>query len=170
LLAARRRPRFASLTLAATNLFTDTPIPGPLALARLPLVGEVLFAAMFSRPGLAALWRGATGDRAAFPYRRFARLHDHPGGLRSARDLFLRSLRDLPGLYGPVATAASGLGLPAQVLWGDRDPLFSLDVARRTAGHLGATLRVAAGAGHFLPEERPAWFADAVLEHARSHA
>jgi pimeloyl-ACP methyl ester carboxylesterase len=163
-LAALRPGRVASLVLAATNLFPDTPVPGPLRLAGVPGLGEALFAAMFSRPGLAAFWRGATGDRAAYPYRRFRRHHDFPAGLESARRVFLQSLRDLPGLYGPVAEAAARLGLPALVLWGDRDPLFPVPVAERSAALLGAPLRLLPGCGHFVPEERPAAVAEAVLE------
>jgi pimeloyl-ACP methyl ester carboxylesterase len=163
-LAARRPGRVASLLLAATNLFPDTPVPAPLRLARVPVLGEALFAAMFSRPGLAAMWRGATGDRSAYPYRSFRRHHGWPGGLRSARHVFLQSLRDLAGLYGPVAEAAARLGRPSMVLWGDRDPFFPVDVARRTASHLGAPLRLLPGCGHFVPEERPAAVADGVLE------
>lgn len=169
-LAAARRDRIASLTLVATNLFADTPVPGPLGLARFRGAGELLFAGMFSRPGLAAMWRGATGDRAAFPYRRFARLHDHPHGIASAREVFLASLRDLPGLYGPVETAAAALRLPALVVWGDRDPFFPLEVAHRTAAQVGGELRIAAGCGHFVPEERPELLADAVLAHVRRAA
>lgn len=55
------------------------------------------------------------------------------------------------------------LDKPVVVLWGDRDPFFSLEEGRRAASAIpGAELRVAEGAGHFLPAERPDLFRDAV--------
>ncbi|MBI5068006.1 MAG: alpha/beta hydrolase [Deltaproteobacteria bacterium] len=168
LVAARARERVSSLTLAATNLFPDTPVPAPLRVASVPLLGDLAFRLAFARPGLVALWRAATADRAAFPWARFRAALSSPQGVRSTREIFLASLRDLPGLYGPVADAARTLGLPAAVLWGDRDPFFPPAAGRRTAEALGGSLRILAGCGHFVPEERPAEMAQAVLGLVRA--
>jgi len=164
-LAAARLPgRVRSLTLAATNLFPDTPVPAPLRLARVPALGDLFFRLAFGRWGLSALWRAAVADRSAFPYRRYRTALRFPGGVSWTRRIFLASLRDLPGLYAPVEEAARALALPSLVLWGDRDPFFPVLVGQRTADALGAELRVLPGCGHFVPEERPREVAEAILD------
>lgn len=155
LLAARLRGRVQSLTLAATNLFPDTPVPLPLRVAKVPGLGALCFRLALGRLGLLAMWRAAVADRAAFPLSRYrAMLRDNC--VRSTRRIFYASMRDLPGLYGEIARTAQTLQLPAAVLWGDRDPFFPLAVGERTARTLGAPLHVLTGCGHFVPEERPA--------------
>ncbi len=152
LLAAQHRVR--SLTLAATNLFPDTPVPLPLRLAKLPGLGALLYRLALGRAGQMAMWRAAVADRTAFPFARYrALLRDNT--VRSTRRIFYASMRDLPGLYGEVARAAAALRVPAAVLWGDRDPFFPLAIGERTAETLGAELHVLRGCGHFVPEERP---------------
>jgi pimeloyl-ACP methyl ester carboxylesterase len=159
--ARRLGRRVRSLTLAATNLFPDTPIPLLLRLARVPLVGQLFFQLAFGRLGLLAMWWAAVADRAAFPFRRY-RATLRGEAVATTRRIFFASMRDLPGLYGAVAQAARALGLPALVLWGDRDPFFPVEVGERTASALGAELRVLPGCGHFVPEERPAEVAGAI--------
>ncbi|MFO0634543.1 MAG: alpha/beta hydrolase [Nannocystaceae bacterium] len=152
LLAAQHRVR--SLTLAATNLFPDTPVPLPLRLAKLPGLGALMYRLALGRAGQMAMWRAAVADRTAFPFARYrALLRDNT--VRSTRRIFYASMRDLPGLYGEVARAAAALRVPAAVLWGDRDPFFPLAIGERTAETLGAELHVLRGCGHFVPEERP---------------
>lgn len=152
-LAGRLRERVRSLTVAATNLFPDTPIPPPLRLAKVPLLGWLFFRLAFGTLGLMAMWLAAVADRVAFPFARY-RESLRGQGVRTTRDIFLHSMRDLPGLYGEVERIARSLGIPALVLWGDRDPFFPISVGERTAQALGAELRVLAGCGHFVPEER----------------
>lgn len=46
--------------------------------------------------------------------------------------------------------------VPALVVWGDRDPFFSVAQGRRTAAAIpGSRFELYAGCGHFVPEERP---------------
>lgn len=162
-IAGRLGKRIQSLTIAATNMFPDTPIPPPLRLAKVPLLGWLLFRVGFGRLGLMAMWLAAVGDRAGFPFKRYrAALEGH--GVRTTRRIFLRSMRDLPGLYGEVERLGRTLGLPSLVLWGDRDPFFPTTVGERTAKALGAELRVLKGCGHFVPEERPAETAEAIAD------
>jgi len=164
-LAAGRIPgRVLSMTLAATNLFPDTPIPGPLRIASVPILGDLFFRVAFGRWGLSAMWLGAVADRAAFPYRRHRAALRFPGGVSWTRRIFLASLRDLPGLYTEIERVARTLGVPSLVLWGDRDPFFPAHVGERTAGALCAELRLLRGCGHFVPEERPDEVAAAILE------
>ncbi len=68
--------------------------------------------------------------------------------IRAARDLDPRETAAIPG-------ALEACGVPALVLWGERDPFFPVDrVARPLAELLGAELRLFP-AGHFLPLEAP---------------
>ena len=52
--------RIRTLTLLATNTFTDTPIPAPLRVARVPYLGEAVFRLMMGKLGLAMMecWSG----------------------------------------------------------------------------------------------------------------
>lgn len=161
--AAKLGERVRSLTLAATNMFPDTPIPPPLRLAKVPVLGWLFFRLAFGKLGLAAMWLAAVADRAAFPFERY-RIALRGHGARTTRRIFLRSMRDLPGLYAEVERLGRSLGLPSLVLWGDRDPFFPTAVGERTAKALGAELHVLRGCGHFVPEERPAATADAIAE------
>lgn len=161
--ATKLAGRVRSMTLAATNIFPDTPIPRPLRLAAFPLLGRLFFRLAFGRLGLMAMWFAAVADRSAFPFARYcASLRRN--GVRSTRRIFFLSMRDLPGLYGEVEAAARRLGVPAVVLWGDEDTFFPVAVGERTAEALGADLRVLPGCGHFVPEERPAETAKAIAD------
>lgn len=145
-----------SLTLISTNAFPDTPIPAPLGLARVPVLGEALFHAMCSWPGLASMWMGAVGDKRAFSWRRFLAELPHRRGRRWTRRVFLDSLRHLESRYAPIAAALPGITCPTVVVWGDHDPFFPLAVGQRTAAAIpGARLEVLDGCGHFAPGERP---------------
>ncbi len=153
--------RIQSLTVIATNMFPDTPIPAPLRLAKVPWLGWLFFRLAFGRLGLMAMWLAAVADREAFPFTRYAATLE-PRGIRTTRRIFLRSMRDLPGLYGDVARIGTALAIPTLVLWGDRDPFFPTAIGDRTATALGAELRVFEGCGHFVPEERPKETAEAI--------
>ena len=155
LLLARQRPTLVTrLGLLATNAFPDTPVPMPLALLRWPLVGRLAAPLLLSRASLAMMLRTGTGaprtrlDRTVY-------LGDAAQS-RAIRAIFEASLRRLGELYAPVAEQLRALNIPAFVGWGDRDPFFPLDQARRTADAAHARLTLYPGAGHFLPEERPA--------------
>ena len=167
-LAAGLAPaRVQSLTLAATNLFPDTPIPAPLRIAKAPLLGDLAFRLAFGCLGLAMMWPAAVADRRAFPFRRYREALRFRRGVDETRRIFLASLRDLPGLYGEVERVASRLELPSVVLWGDRDPFFPVSVGEKTAAALRARLEVLPGCGHFVPEERPREMAARILEVTR---
>lgn len=168
-LTGRHASRVRSLTLISTNAFPDTPIPGPLGLARVPVVGDLMFAAMCSLPGLAGMWAGAVGDKRALPAGRFiAELPDRRGR-RWTRRIFLDSLRHLHDRYTPIDGLLSGITCPTLVVWGDADPFFPLDVGQRTARAIpAARLEVLRGCGHFAPGERPQALAALVRTHVSS--
>jgi pimeloyl-ACP methyl ester carboxylesterase len=156
LMAARAPALVASLTLAAANLLTDTPIPLPLLLVRPPIVGDLFARMFFGRCGLSLMWRGAVVRRDRFGFRDYRDALRFPQGIAATRDIFQASLRDLPGLYGPVESALAKIGVPCAVVWGERDPFFPVAVGERTAKCIPrATFTVLKGCGHFLPKEDP---------------
>jgi len=156
-ICARSPERVRTLTLVSTNAFTDTPIPGPLKLARVPLLGEALFFAMCSWPGLAGMWLGAVGKRETLTFSRFVDELPHRRGRRWTRRIFLDSLRHLRARYEPVQRALSAVTCPGVVVWGDRDPFFPVSVGERTANSIhGASFEILRGCGHFVPGEAPA--------------
>lgn len=154
--AEQQPTRVASLTLVATNAFTDTPIPGPLALAKVPVLGDALFFAMCSWPGLASMWFPAVAAKPELSWRAFRRELPSRRGRRWTRRIFLDSLRHLEDRYAPIERALPRIRCPTSVVWGDRDPFFALSVGERLANAIhGATFEVIRQCGHFIPLERP---------------
>ena len=163
MMAARAPGLVTSLTLIATNVLTDTPIPLPLQLVRPPVVGNLFARLFFSNSGLSMMWRGAVVRRDRFGYRDYRAALRFPSGVASTRDIFQASLRDLPGLYGPIEGMLPNLDMPCAVVWGEHDPFFPVDVGTRTSQRIPhATFTILSGCGHFLPKEDPDGVARAV--------
>jgi pimeloyl-ACP methyl ester carboxylesterase len=153
ILLAERRPDLVSrLFVLAANTFPDTPIPFPLSLTTVPVVGGLAGRALFSRASLTMMLRRGVG---AGPPPDAATYIGHRQQQRAIAAIFSGALRRLRELYTPVETALRGLEMPVVVGWGDKDPFFGLAQGSRTAEAAGGELRVFAGAGHFLPHERP---------------
>lgn len=159
-LTERRPPRVVRLGLLATNAFPDTPVPFPLSLVRRPMIGPLLVPLLFSRLSQAAMLSAGAG-RPRPRLGRAAHLGD-AAQVRAVRTLFAGSLRDMDRLYTPVAQRLQSWTGPAMVAWGDRDPFFPVPQGERTAAVAGTTLTLFPGAGHFLPQERPAQVAAAI--------
>lgn len=156
LVCAKAPELVASLTLAATNVLADTPVPAPLQLVRVPVIGRLFARLLFGRLGLTLMWCAASGRRDRFTLRDYRSALRFSQGVASTRRVFEASLRDLPGLYGPVQATLERIRVPCTVIWGDRDPFFPIAVGERTAAQIpGATLVVLEGCGHFLPGEDP---------------
>lgn len=169
-LASSRPALISALGLLATNAFTDTPIPFPLSMVTMPLIGPLARRGLFSRPSLRMMLRQGVGRGSTPPDPQ-----THLGGRdqqHAIATIFAGSLTRLAELYGPVEAALGQIDVPAFVGWGDRDPFFDLAQGERTAATLGVELRVYAGAGHFLPHERPHDVAAdiAALAERASHA
>ena len=153
LLAAARPDLVGSLSILAGNTFPDTPIPLPLSLTTVPLVGGLFSRLLFSAPSLRLMLRQGTGPGMPPPD---ADLYLGDGGQqRTIATIFAGALSQLAELYAPVAEALERLDVPVAVGWGDRDPFFPIAQAERTAAAARARLDVFGGAGHFLPHERP---------------
>lgn len=161
-LVAMAPERVAALALFATNAFLDTPIPFPLSLLNLPAVGAFAEHVLFSRWSLAMMVRQGLGEpRPSVDLDHYV---GDAGRQAAIRTIFSASLRRLRELYAPVEAALATVDVPALVGWGDHDPFFPVSLGERTAGLVpGARFRVYEGAGHFLPEERPAELVDDLL-------
>lgn len=158
----------ASLVLAATNVLTDTPIPAPMQLVRPPVFGDILARMLFGRTGLSLMWFAAVARRDRLTFGRYQDILRFPRGVAWTRRIFQASLRDLPGLYGPIQDTLATITVPCTVVWGDRDPFFPVAVGERTAAQVPrAGFVTLAGCGHFLPAENPDGFAAAVAALVR---
>lgn len=153
LLAATRPELVAGVSILAGNTFPDTPIPFPLSLTTVPVVGAVFSRLLFSAPSLRLMIRQGTGPGGA-PPDADVYLGDR-GQRRAIATIFSGALTGLAELYSPVAAALEDLQVPVLVGWGEHDPFFPLEQGERTAGFADARLHVFRGAGHFLPHERP---------------
>lgn len=91
----------------------------------------------------------------------FRPLHEVPGRADAATKL-LRSF-DM-SLVTELAQVHRRIDVPVRLVWGDRDPFFPVDQARRMVDTFpDAELTVVEGAGLFSHEERPAEVAQALL-------
>lgn len=164
-LVADTPERVVALALFSTNAFPDTPIPFPLSAVTLPVAGPAAERLLFSRPSLAMMLRRGVGPP---PVRLDPDRYIGNGRSRRAiATIFAASLRRLRELYTPVEAALRTVTVPAVVGWGDRDPFFPVALGERTARLVpGARFRLYAGAGHFVPAERPAEVAADLLELA----
>lgn len=160
LLAARRPDLVSALLLLSANAFPDTPIPFPLSLTTLPVVGAVVGRALFSPSSLRLMLKQGVGAGAA-PLEPATHLGDRRQR-RAIATIFSGALRRLDEIYTPVEDALRGLDAPVVVGWGDRDPFFPIAQGERTADAAGGRLTVFGGAGHFLPHERPRQVAEEV--------
>jgi 2-hydroxymuconate-semialdehyde hydrolase len=158
----RLRPGLVThLGLVAVNVMPDTPIPPPLNLLRMPLLGGFIESVLMS-PGSLRMMVGRgvgkpkpTIDRAAYVGDKLQ--------ARAIRTIFAMSLRNLRELYTPTQAAVSTLDIPVFVAWGDRDPFFKIEEGQRIAdAAAGASFTIFKDAGHFLPEERPRELAELI--------
>ena len=154
--------RINRLTVIATNLLADTPVPLPLRIARVPVAGELAFRGLFSRAGLRILWRMATADRTSFTLQMFEEAVD-PRGNATSRRIFIHSLRHME-IYAPIEQELEKIAVPVKVIWGDRDPFFPVAGGERTAARFRSAIFVTLrGCGHFLPGEKPREVAAEIL-------
>ncbi len=163
--------RFASLTLLATNVFRDTPIPAPLRIAKVPILGEAAFRLIMGKTGLSMMWFAAVRNKETFKRDRYRQALQFPAGVKWTRQIFINSLRNLDVLYKPIEESLSSVAAPATVIWGDSDPFFPVSVGKRTAAAIpGARYLEFAQCGHFVPQEQPFLVASAIAESIRTAA
>lgn len=160
-LLAMAPERVSGLGLMATNAFPDTPIPFPLSTIFWPIVGRVAASVLFSGSSLQLMLR--TGVGSPQPRLDPAIYLGDPDQVQAIRTIFEGSLRQLAELFRPVESALEAADVPGFVLWGDRDPFFTIESGKRTAAAFGVPLTQLDGAGHFLPAERPEEVVQAVF-------
>jgi pimeloyl-ACP methyl ester carboxylesterase len=82
-----------------------------------------------------------------------------------ARQALIEHARSYEVDRGALRPMLARVALPTLIVWSDRDPYFSLSVARELLGALpSASLQVIQDAGHVPHEEQPAQFARVVLD------
>jgi pimeloyl-ACP methyl ester carboxylesterase len=114
------------------------------------------------------LYRGAVKEKETASWSHFQR-HLTPSGMAMTRRIFQRSLTDLKANYGDLERMLPDIQARTLILWGDTDPFFSTEVGERTRAAIpDAELIVFDETGHFVPEERPADVASAILDFLRS--
>lgn len=157
------------LVLSDTNVFTDTYVPPPLRIAKIPLVNTVFFQLVVgNRFGLRMLYRGAVKGKETASWSHFQR-HLTPSGMAMMRRIFQRSLADLEANYGELERMLPDIQSRTLILWGDSDPFFSTGVGERTrTAFPDAELIVFDETGHFVPEERPVDVASVILDFLQS--
>lgn len=166
-LAHRNPTSVSGLVLAAGNLFTDTPIPPPLRTVTVPVVGGLAARILLSAPLLRMMLQFGVG-RPRVSLNPAVYLGD-AAQRRAISTIFAGALRELPDRYREVEAALNELQQPTVVIWGDRDPFFGIEQAKRAAAAIpDATLQIEPDAGHFLPAERPAAFISALRRLRRS--
>ncbi len=168
LLAARRHERVRRLVLVSPQIY-PAPLPVPLRLALLPVLGERFFKTLCSRRALRELLRQHIYLDPALPTDE--QLHivwerlNRPGG-RQAAHRILQSLTD----HGDaLVRAVPQVSCPVLLVRGDGDRLLPEAHVERLCAELAeAELVRIAGAAHAAHEERPDAFAEAVLAFLRA--
>jgi len=157
--------KIKGLVLSATNMFIDTYVPPPLRLARVPLLGWLVFKLMVgNRLGLCITYQFAARRKHELSWAQFNR-HLTPNSIDYTRRIFQRSLADLQHNYQAVQDTLPRIDCPTLVLWGANDPFFAVSVAERTQQAIPrSVLKVYSKTGHFVPEEDPGQAAQDIIE------
>ncbi len=157
------------LILSDTNVFTDTFIPIPLRMAKLPLLATPFFKMMAGNfLGMRMMYQQAFVNKSETSWRNFKK-HLTRDGMELTAKIFQRSVADLKGNYGEIETMLPGIDVPTLVLWGAKDPFFSVAVGQRTHEAIkNSILKVYPETGHFVPEERSAEVGQDIIDFVDS--
>lgn len=164
--------RVGRLVLTNCDSYEHFPPKGFAALVslcrRVPVAGRLLLRAFTTGPGRrrflnAVCTTPPTGARATEIFESFAT------SSASRRDA-LRVTQSLePSVTLNAVDALTAFDKPVLLAWGDQDPLFPLDHARRLEADLpDARLRVIAGASTFVMLDRPAELAAGIRDFVNS--
>lgn len=130
----------------------ELPLRGRIAL--LPRVGPLLFENVYRRADLRSYLARTFSTPELLDEVAVDVYWDRLGreGGREAAHAMLRTIARLP----PPEELLSQVTAPTLVVWGDRDTLIPASDGERLVSVLkGAQLRIVAGCGHAVPEERP---------------
>jgi pimeloyl-ACP methyl ester carboxylesterase len=148
--------KIKKLVLASTNMFTDTYVPPPMRLAKVPLLGDLFFWIMTgNRMGMKMIYKQAVKNKEAYSYSAYKQSITN-SGMKYTAKIFKKSLANLKKNYQSIQDHLSKVKIPVLVLWGDDDPFFGVDVAQRTHNAFSnSILLIYDGTGHFVPSEQP---------------
>lgn len=157
------------LVLSDTNVFTDTFIPVPLRMAKVPYLANPFFKMMAGNlAGMRMMYQQAFVNKSDTSWQRF-KSHLTKGGMELTAKIFQRSLADLKVNYEDIEVMLPDIDVPTLVLWGAKDPFFPASVGQRTHGAIkNSVLKIYPETGHFVPEERSAEVAQDIIDFVDS--
>lgn len=157
------------LVLSGTNVFTDTSIPLPLRMAKVPYVATPFFKVMAGNAlGMRMMYQQAFRNKSDASWRIYKN-HLTRGGMELTAKIFQRSLADLKKNYQDIEEMLPGIDVPTLVLWGEKDPFFPISVGERTHRAIKSSVfKVYPNTGHFVPEERPSEVAQDIIDFVDS--
>lgn len=157
--------RINSLVLLSTNTFTDTPLPIPLSFIIIPYIGSLWSKFMFSKMSLKMMLKQGVG----LPKIKIDEKSALGDGdqIKAIATIFSHALTELKSRYRSVEDMLCKIEIPTLVIWGTKDPFFSVSQGKRTADAIkNSKFVLLDNAGHFLPEERPEEVAKLLSESA----
>lgn len=145
-----------NLILSSTNVFTDTYIPPPLRLAKVPILRDFFFWMMAgSRFGMNMTYKQAVIQKTTYTHKMFNQSVTK-NGMKYTSKIFKKSLSNLKKHYSSIQNYLSQITVPVLVLWGDSDPFFAVNVGERTAKAVkNGDLVIYTKTGHYVPSEQP---------------
>lgn len=157
------------LVLSDTNVFTDTFIPVPLRMAKVPYLANPFFKMMAGNlAGMRMMYQQAFIHKSDTSWQRF-KSHLTKGGMEYTAKIFQRSLADLKANYRDIEAMLHKIDVPTLILWGAKDPFFPVSVGQRTHGAIkNSVLKIYLETGHFVPEERSAEVAQDIIDFVDS--
>ncbi|MBN8694598.1 MAG: alpha/beta hydrolase [Bacteroidetes bacterium] len=149
-------PKVNKLILSSTNVFTDTYIPPPLRMAKVPILRDLFFWMMAgSRMGMNMTYKQAVIQKDTYTHQMFNKSITK-SGMRYTNRIFKKSLSNLKLHYKDIHNYLSEIKIPVLVLWGDADPFFAVNVGERTAKAVQKGLLIVyPKTGHYVPSEQP---------------
>lgn len=152
-LIAQRADLVSHLALCASNAWSDTPIPLPIAAVTWPGIGHLAEHLLFARPSLRLMLKQGTGHGEQLDADRYLGDGEQQHAIRI---IFATALREIRKRYAPMEATLRQVDVPTLVAWGDADPFFAVEQGEKTAAAIpGARFALYRGCGHFIPEERP---------------
>lgn len=148
--------KIKKLILASTNMFTNTYVPPPMRLAKIPILGHAFFWLMTgNRMGMKMMYNQGVKNKATYTLQQYKKSITK-SSMKYTMRIFRKSLSNLKLHYQSIQDHLVNINIPVLVLWGDSDPFFAVDVAERTKKAFNnSRLVVYKSTGHFVPSEQP---------------
>jgi len=149
--ALARTDAFRGMALVSTFAF-DESVPPSFRMAKLPVVGEILFGAFYEEvPGEKYLLAFHDTDRfvTVEALDEMKAIMAQPGAVHAA----METVRGMD--YAEHEAGYRSLTLPTVIVWGERDRVVPLKMGKRLASTLDRELVVLEDAGHMPMWERP---------------